>query len=205
MADMSRRPVLVRAALLPILAAVAVGAGACAAKPAVTRGASADDTRYLSQSQGVTVVPAGQRTSAPDLAGTTLDGKVLDVSSLRGRVVVLNFWASWCPPCRAEAPALAEVARQYAARGVSFVGIDIKDDLSAAQIFQRAQGTPYPSLYDQPNALALGFRPRIPATPPTTIILDQHGKIAARILGETTGALLRSVLDSVLAGGTSST
>jgi thiol-disulfide isomerase/thioredoxin len=80
---------------------------------------------------GLTRYPAGGRSGAPDLRGKTLDGDRLAVADLRGHVVVMNMWGSWCQPCRKEAPDLARVARETSSRGVRFVGIGLVDDVLA--------------------------------------------------------------------------
>ena len=130
------------------------------------------------------VVPVADRQAAPPLSGTTLGGEPLDVTDLRGQVVVLNFWASWCAPCRAEAATLNEVAARTADDGVRFVGVNVKDEPGPARAFERNQEVTYPSLHDQPGRLLLQFRTAVPQTPPTTLVLDRQGRIAAFFAGQ---------------------
>jgi thiol-disulfide isomerase/thioredoxin len=130
------------------------------------------------------LIPEDDRQPLPSLAGTTLDDEPLDVASYRGKVVVLNFWASWCPPCRDETPVLLEVAARTASLGVQFVGVNVKNDKSDAVAFERKQGVTYPSLHDQPGQLLLRFRRIVPQTPPTTLIVDRQGRIAGFFAGK---------------------
>ena len=183
---------LVVVALLGALAA-------CGGATAVATGPQSNSAGYVSGDGSVRIVAPSDRPAAPVLAGTLLAGARFDPATLAGKVVVLNFWASWCPPCRAEGPALVRVADATRSLGVAFLGIDIKDDRDNALAYVRANDVPYPVLFDQPAALALGFHGLIPATPPTTVVIDRHGRVAARIFGETTEGVLRPIVEQVAA------
>jgi len=171
--------------------AAALGVALVLALTACSGGAAVSDRPGTPQLQAIDVgadglLPVGRRPPAPVLQGQTLDGSPLDLAGLQGQVVVLNFWASWCPPCRAEAGNLVAVAERTKADGVAFVGVNVKDDPNAARAFERKQGVTYPSLHDQPGVLLTRFRAVVPQVPPTTLLVDREGRIAGRFIGGVT-------------------
>jgi thiol-disulfide isomerase/thioredoxin len=125
--------------------------------------------------------PAGQRPPLPPIRGETLAGGDLDLTELRGDVVVINVWASWCPPCRAETDDLERVHQATRAQGVSFVGINVQDERDKAVSFMAGRVS-YPSIFDPGGRYALGFTdPPAPVGLPGTLVVDRDGGIAAAI------------------------
>ncbi|MET9572734.1 TlpA family protein disulfide reductase [Streptomyces virginiae] len=159
---------------------------------------------YVTGAKGVSTAAKGERTEAPKLDGETVDGKTLDTTALKGKVVVLNVWGSWCPPCRAEAPSFAKVSKELADAGkdVVFVGVNVRDNSKQnAASFEETFGITYPSLYDPDGKLLLRF-PKGSLHPnaiPSTLVLDREGRIAARTLAPLSEEQLRSMIDPVLA------
>ncbi len=172
-----------------LCAVVGSGLAGCTGTSAVTDGSGGPQLKPI-DTGSTGLLRVGDRVPAPTLRGETLEGSGLDVSSLRGKVVVVNFWASWCPPCRAESANLVRVANENAGKGVQFVGVNIKDDRSAAKRFDEVHDVPYPSLYDQPGVLLTRFRKFVPQVPPTTLLIDRKGRIAGLFRGGVTEAEL---------------
>ncbi|MDA8319170.1 MAG: TlpA disulfide reductase family protein [Actinomycetota bacterium] len=131
------------------------------------------------------VIPAAQRPAAPDISGTTLAGGHLDTQSWRGHTIVVNFWGSWCVPCREEAPVLARVARDTRVLGVRFLGIDIREGPASGRVFEQDFRIPYPSISDPDNLIAARFGTAAPQATPSTYIIDAHGRIAWAWFGAT--------------------
>ena len=125
-------------------------------------------------------------------------GERVRLSDYRGKVVVLNFWATWCGPCRAEIPMLVEMEKEYSSRGVVFVGASLDDARTSRQIpdFVARFGMKYPVWYgatgDDVARLGLGV------AVPDTAFLDQEGRIVARVLGEMRRREIKERLDWLL-------
>lgn len=184
-----------------LLAGVVAAAPACAPSNGAEQGGGAGNQRYISGTGKVDTVPVGERKAAPVLTGTSLTGTRISTSAYRGKVVVVNFWASWCAPCRSEAPALQAVQEKTKSAGVQFVGVNFKDNRNNAQVFVREFHLGYPSIYDQPGETALAFRGDLPPQAvPSTIVVDRQGRVAARIIGETTYTRLLDVVRKVSGG-----
>ncbi|MFF5921968.1 TlpA family protein disulfide reductase [Streptomyces flavochromogenes] len=193
-------------ALRRALIATGTLSAALAVSACSTSGAGTSDgagTSFVTGDGGISTVPKDGRTPAGTLAGETLDGKQLDVAGLKGNVVVLNIWGSWCPPCRAEAPHFAKVSNDLKGKGVKFVGINTRDfNKQPAQAFEDEFGVSYPSLYDPHGKLVLKGFPKGTLAPngiPSTVLLDRDGRIASRALHALDEDKLRSMIDPLIA------
>ncbi|MEY9861796.1 thiol-disulfide isomerase/thioredoxin [Catenulispora sp. GAS73] len=142
------------------------------------------------------------RKQFPMLSGTTLDGSKLDLSSFKGKVIVVNIWGSWCDPCQAEAPYLEHANEAYRDKGVQFVGIDTRDNTGQAQAFVKAKQISYPNLFDDGNETLLGQLAGITslASVPSTLIIDKNGGLAWRALRPVDFNDVSAALDTVLSG-----
>jgi thiol-disulfide isomerase/thioredoxin len=174
-------------------------AGVLLAVAAVAGCTGSGDGSGQSSAEGdgvLTTVPVDQRQEPIELVGTTLTGERLDLSTLRGKPVVLNVWGSWCAPCRKEAPALQGAATQLGDRA-AFVGIATRDEPANALAYERKFKITYPSLLDDGDLL-LALRGAVAAqSPPVTLVLDDQGRIAARFLGAVTQRTLIGMVEDV--------
>ena len=185
-----------RVVILP--AAVAAGALLAVLLLVVLPGGGNSSVTYVDSSGRALLYTTGHRPLAPDFTGTTLTGSRLSFSSYRGRVVVVNFWGSWCGPCREEAPTLAVTARQYRPAGVSFLGVDVRDTTASALAFARSYGISYPSVNDAGSVITLDFTSVVPiAGTPTTLVVDRTGHIAGAVFGTATYQELSDILTQV--------
>lgn len=116
--------------------------------------------------------------AAPALRGSTLDGKAFDLSGLKGHVVVLNLWATWCGPCRAEMPVLDAFAKHYAARGVVVVGLDENDPGDLGEVQNVMAAFSYPALLAESAPINDFHQPRVL---PMTYVIDAQGVVRARL------------------------
>lgn len=158
----------------------------------------AGDVTYLDGSTSAWVYKVGHRPLVPDFTGRTLTGASLRLASYRGKVVVLNFWGSWCVPCRSEAPTLAVLSEQYRSRGVSFVGDDVGDTPANALPFTHGMGITYPSVSDPGYQIAQQFGKVVLVNDtPTTLVIDRTGHLAGVVYGGTTYSVLNTMLQDV--------
>lgn len=126
----------------------------------------------------------------PEFQVTTTNGETLRLSDLRGKYVMIDFWSSWCPPCRAEAPVLVEAYEKWSERGVEFVGISIWDNERAVVPFMESRGITYPVAIDD-GTLTVEFGVQ---GIPEKFLLDRNGEIVRKVIGPNTQRSLDDIL-----------
>lgn len=174
MAAVSRRSLL----RIPLLAAVVLWLAACSLQ------------QNISQEQpSSSIAPS----AAPAISGALLDGAQFSWSSVEGHPLVIDFWASWCAPCRAEQADVNRLYAEYAPKGVVFVGVDMRDDTASANAYRADFSVHYQSVDDSSEQISAAYRVD---APPTIVVVDQQGVIVDRLLGTVVG--LSPDLDSLL-------
>lgn len=169
-----------RRRILLLVAALAVTAATASACTDVN---GTNGKNFVSGDGAVIEIPASDRGKPVTFSGETLTGDQLDVASLRGQVVVVNVWGSWCTECRAEAPKLVDAVSQFPS-GTDVLGVDIRDSKDNALAYERGYGIDYPSIYDFGSETLLAFPPPYnPRATPSTMVLDTQGRMAALVLG----------------------
>jgi thiol-disulfide isomerase/thioredoxin len=176
--------------------ALLLGAGLTAGCSRNDVGASGDQG-FVAGKGVITTVAEHDRKAPGAVEGATLGGGHASLAGLRGKVVVVNVWGSWCPPCRAEAPMLAQASRELAGKGVAFLGIDSRDPSeAAAQAFVRQMNIPYPSIYDRSGRTLLAFHGTLaPNSIPSTIVVDKQGRVASSVIGPISRTTLDDLVD----------
>ena len=155
--------------------------------------------RFVAATPSGEVIPVDERATAPQFSGTLLGGGAFSSEELSGDVTVLNFWGSWCGPCRVETPEFQEVYADVRDKGVQFLGLNVKETSEQfALAFVDRFGIEFPSLYDPRGEVALAFRDYPATAIPSTIVLDRENRVAAVYTGEVAQKDLRRVLDVVL-------
>ena len=142
------------------------------------------------------VAPETERKQGAEFSLRKLDGETWNFAAQRGKVVVVNYWATWCAPCRLETPGLVDIANEYKSRGVEMVGVTLDEDLGAVAKFVESYKIPYEILLpgSDPNTgsgeMAL----------PTTFLYDKNGKLAKKYTGMVLESTLKSDIEALLKG-----
>ncbi|SOC49185.1 Peroxiredoxin [Blastococcus aggregatus] len=185
--------------LLLALAAVALALTGCTTGDGAVDVNNGGEFRFVEGTPRGEVIPADDRATAPEFSGTLLDGAEFSSTELAGDVAVINFWGSWCAPCRVESPEFQEVYAEVRDRGVQFLGINVKDTDQLARAFEENFGIEFPSLDDPRGEVALAFRDYPASAIPSTIVLDRQSRVAVVYTGAVRQDDLRGVLDLLMA------
>ena len=182
---MSKRRWLFLGSAVPVMALIALLAWASLQ--------SSDKPGVNNKPRTVSVEPNQGR----DFSLESFDGSAVALADLRGKVVMLDFWASWCAPCREEAPALAQVYGEYQDRGVEFIGVAIWDSHQDARDFGEVFEVPYPAGVDSDGTIAIDYGVK---GIPEKIFIDADGVIRKKFVGPIGADALRTILDGLLEG-----
>jgi cytochrome c biogenesis protein CcmG/thiol:disulfide interchange protein DsbE len=136
--------------------------------------------------------------TAPDFTLPELSGPPIHLAALRGQVVVVNFWASWCAECHTEQGALNTTWSKFRDAGVVMLGVDFEDNNADARDYLASQGADYPVVVDADSSTALAFGVR---GVPETYVVDQQGRIVDRVIGTVDATTMARVLDTLVSGG----
>ena len=132
---------------------------------------------------------------APSFVLNTLDGKPFSLESARGKPVVVNFWSTWCQPCKVEHPVLMSAAEAYGPNGVHFVAVLYQDDAAKARAFLNRSGSHWPTLEDPGGRTAIAYGV---AGVPETFFIDQSGTIVRKVAGPVSQDIMVSTLEQML-------
>jgi peroxiredoxin len=187
-----------RTAVLATALSAVLGLSACSGGTNAVDQNAGNQFRYVQANKKGSVIEAARRKQAGPVRGTLLTGGEYRLSDDRGKVVVLNYFASWCPPCQTETPQFDSIYRERKAAGVQFVGMDVKDpSKSAAQSWLKDKGITFPVVYDEAarTAIQLGDVPM--AALPSTVVIDKQGRVAAVYVGSVLPKDLTPALDEL--------
>ena len=133
--------------------------------------------------------------TARDFDLDLIGGGTVQLSDLRGKVVMVDFWASWCPPCRVEAPVLAKVYREFQGQPVEFLGVDIWDNIGDAELFLQQEGQAYPNGFDASGVVAIDYGVR---GIPEKYFIDREGILVKKLSGPLTETTLRNTINELV-------
>lgn len=206
MSTTTTRRRITAAAAAVVVAALAL-AGCSSSNDSLSKQYGSGTTQnYISGTGAVTEVAADDRGDPVSFDVEAIDGTKLSSDALKGDVVVLNFWYAGCPPCRAEAGYLNEVASEYQGDDVRFIGVNVRDEQGTAEAFERTFDVEYPTVLDaKDGTMQLALSGQIaPNAVPATIVLDTQGRVAARVLGAVDGpSILKTLVADELDAGSS--
>lgn len=187
-------------ALVALVATGSLALAGCSNDPLAEQYRAGSGKNYIAGDGSITEIALANRGEPIAYSGTTLTGQPASSQDSAGKVQVINFWYAGCAPCRAEAKDLESVYAATKGKGVSFLGVNVRDGNDTALAFNKTFGVTYPSVSDLNGKLQLAFASNVPANAvPTTLILDKQGRVAARILGRLSDpSILTTLIDDQL-------
>jgi peroxiredoxin len=189
-----------RAAIGGTLAAVLLLSGCSSAANSISSQANQGDNKgYIAGNGLVDLLTASKRAKPVSLSGTTLTGQPWSTSDAAGKIVVINVWGSWCPPCDGEMDDLQKAYTQLKGQDVVFMGIDIKESAATGEAFTKSKGVTYPSLSDPGSETLAALQGKATATP-VTLVLDAQHRIAGRVSGPVDATTLVGMVQDIKTG-----
>ncbi len=160
---------------------------------------SGDQQGFVTSNGEIRIADPADRRTPDAITGESLDGQELSLAGLKGKIVVMPVWGSWCSPCRKEGPMLSAAAKDLADDNVAFLGINTRDEsVEKAQAFVRKFEISYPSIYNPSGSLLLAFNAGMsPNVIPSVAFIDTEGKVAAVVRGEITKQTLYGVIEDI--------
>lgn len=155
------------------------------------------DKNYLAGDGSLAQLAPSQRGKPVTLSGKLVTGQPWSTKDHPGKVIVVNVWGSWCPPCKAETPDLQKAWTKLQKKGVLMIGVDRQESAQTGAAYLRSAGVTYPSLQDDGGAALVALQGKASATP-STLVLDEQHRIAARVSGPTTASTLIGLVNDVL-------
>ena len=183
------------------LAAVSlIALSGCANDPLANQFKAGDNKNYIAGDGTVSEFAAANRGKAIYWQGNTESGGLLKSSQLTGVVVVMNFWYAGCAPCRAEAPDLVALNKEFTGKKVQFVGVNVRDTAATALAFARKFNILWPSVIDATSgSVLMSFTGVVtPQAVPTTLVIDGQGRVSARILGRLEKGTLKALINTAV-------
>ena len=192
-----RNPIFAAVTLLAVTALLA----GCASDPLADQYKEGSDKNYISGS-GITEVPLAERGEPVAFEAETDAGDAVSSDDYAGEVLIVNFWYAACPPCRVEAPDLQDLSEEFEGDGVSFLGVNVRDQAETSFNTTKEWGITYPSVVDVNDGnMLLAYAGTVaPNAVPTTLVIDKQGRVAARYLGLVESpSILRTLIKDALA------